>query len=286
MKKMKAGVIGIMPMTRDENETWANIKELGKIGFKGAEGAERWVMGPDGKIDQEKLKKLKSFGISPIDVSVGSGAALKQTSAAAIIERAHNLGVSKAVVFHGAAFFAKGGKVITYDEVMEEIEMFQKVSEECLKEGVKFAYHNHDHESTISFKGLSVYDMILAYAPDMFMELDCGWATYAGMYAPDLIRKLGQGGRLTLMHFKDFLPGSSIKHTFPQLDRTMTQKFKVPQFCAIGAGALPVYECLKACSEVDDIEFITCEQDFPHVWKGMDILRMDYAVLKESGMVL
>ena len=286
MKKMKAGVIGIMPMTRDENELWANIKELGKIGFKGAEGAERWVTNAEGKVDPDKLKKLKSYGISPIDVSVGSGAALKETTAGAIIERAHNLGVSKAVVFHGAAFFAKGGKVVTYDEVMEEIEMFQKVAEDCKKEGVKFSYHNHDHEFTIDFKGLSVYDMLLAYAPDLYMELDCGWATYAGMYAPDLIRKLTRGGRLTLMHFKDFLPGSKIKHTFPQLDRTMTQKFTVPQFCAIGAGALPVYECLKACQENDDIEFITCEQDFPHVWKGMDILKMDYAVLKESGMVL
>ena len=88
------------------------------------------------------------------------------------------------------------------------------------------------------------------------------------------------------MHFKDFLPGSKIKHTFPQLDRTMTQKFTVPQFCAIGAGALPVYECLKACQENDDIEFITCEQDFPHTLKGFDILKMDYAVLKESGMIL
>ncbi len=286
MKKMKAGVIGIMPMTRDEDELWANIKELGKIGFKGAEGAERWVMGPDGKIDPEKMKKLKSYGISPIDVSVGSGAALKETTAGAIIERAHNLGVSKAVVFHGAAFFAKGGKVVTYDEVMEEIEMFQKVAEECKKEGVKFSYHNHDHEFTIDFKGLSVYDMLLAYAPDLYMELDCGWATFAGMYAPDLIRKLTRGGRLTLMHFKDFLPNVTIKHTFPQLDRTMTKKYTVPQFCAIGAGALPVYECLKACQENDDIEFITCEQDFPKTLKGMDILKMDYAVLKESGMVL
>lgn len=286
MKKMKAAVIGIMPMTRDEKETWANIKELGKIGFRGAEGAERWAMGADGKIDPDKLKRMKDLGISPIDVAVGSGAALKETTAGAIIERAHALGVSKAVVFHGAAFFAKGGKVVTYDEVMEEIDMFQKVAAECKKEGVKFAYHNHDHEFTIDFKGLSVYDMLLAYAPDMYMELDCGWATFAGMYAPDLIRKLTRGGRLTLMHFKDFLPGVNIKHTFPQLDRTMTQKFTVPQFCAIGAGALPVYECLKACQENDDIEFITCEQDFPKTLKGWDILKMDYAVLKESGMIL
>ncbi|MBR0086144.1 MAG: sugar phosphate isomerase/epimerase [Lachnospiraceae bacterium] len=283
MKKMKASFIGIMPYDLQGDAKWAAIKELGKIGFKGSENVEGWVRGEDGKVDPELLKKVKSYGIEPVDVAAFNGENLKRVGADSIIERAHALGVDKAVMFHGAAYYAKGGKVVTYDEVMKEIEMLQEVSAKCKKEGVKFSYHNHDHEFTISFKGLSVYDMLLAYAPDLYMELDCGWATYAGMDAPALIRKLGAGDRLALMHFKDFLPGGPVKATVPMLEKG--KKYNMPNFCAVGAGALPVYECLKACQEVG-IEFITCEQDFPHTLKGIDILRMDYAVLKESGMIL
>ena len=69
MKKMKASFIGIMPYDLQGEDKWNAIKELGKIGFKGSENVEGWVRGEDGKVDPELLKRVKSYGIEPVDVA-------------------------------------------------------------------------------------------------------------------------------------------------------------------------------------------------------------------------
>ncbi len=282
MSKIKASFIGIAGRGDTPEAMWAELETIAKMGYKATENAESIVFRLGGPNWEDNLKHLLSIGLQPVDAQSFNGEDLRKRGPAPIIENAHKLGVDKAVMFHGAAYYRKGGKIVTYDEVMNEIEMLENAAKAMKAEGVKLCYHNHDHEFTTYFNGMTVYDMLLAYAPDLYMELDVGWATYAGYYAPDLIRRLGD--RIQLMHFKDFLPGGPVKHTVPMLDPELVKTYDMPNFCSLGSGALPVHECLKACVDIG-IDIVNVEQDFEHTLNGLEILQVDYLVMKESGLV-
>ena len=157
------------------------------------------------------------------------------------------------------------------------------MSEACKREGIKFCYHNHDHEFTTVFRGITVFDMLLAYVPDLYLELDLGWTAYAGLDPVKLIRRVGE--RLCLVHFKDFRPTGPVKHTVPMLDPSLTKTYDMPDFCSLGSGVLPVHDCLLACMEAG-IDLAVVEQDFIHNINPLEILQADYLVMKESGLVL
>lgn len=278
--KIKASFIGILPNMSPE-ETWETLEKVAKIGYRATENAFRYCHLP-GASFEDNLKHLNDIGLEAVDVGIHNGEALRKTGAAELIKNVHRLGVDKAVMFHGAAYYRKGGKVVTYDEVMDEIEFLQETALACKKEGVKLAYHNHDHEFTTYFAGMTVHDMLLAYAPDLYMELDVGWVTYAGLDPVKTIERLGS--RIALMHFKDFLPGGPVKHTVPMLDPELIKTYDMPNFCSLGSGVLPVHDCLKACLDIG-IDVVNVEQDFAHVLSPMEILTADYLVMKESGLV-
>lgn len=281
MNKIKAGYIGILEADTAE-DMWALVEAAAKIGYRVTENAEG-ICNLSGASFEDNLKRLNALGIEAEDVGTLNGASLKSEGIDSLIERAHRLGVGNAVMYHGAAYYRKGGKTVTYDEVMSEIELLQTSAVKAKQEGVKLAYHNHDHEFTTFFNGLSVFDMLLAYAPDLYMELDVGWATYAGEDPVKVMERAKD--RISLMHFKDFLPGPPVRHTVWMLDENLEKTYDMPNFCALGSGALRVHDCLKKCAEIG-IDAVNVEQDFPHVLSPLEILKVDYLVMKESGLIL
>ncbi len=74
--------------------------------------------------------------------------------------------------------------------------------------GLELGFHNHDAEVKLRDDGASFLDDLLA-AEAVFLELDLGWAWYAGA---DPLSLLGRArGRCPLVHVKDFSsrePGS------------------------------------------------------------------------------
>ena len=279
MEKIKASFIGMLP-PMPSDDLWKELEKVAAIGYRATENAERYCMF-DGNFN-DNLKHLKDIGLEPVDVAAFNGQDLRDRGIQALIDNAHRLGVDKITMFHGAAYYRKGGKTVTYEEVMNEIAFLQKSAEESRKQGVKLCYHNHDHEFTTYFNGLSVFEMLLAYAPDLFLELDIGWVTYAGLDPIAVMDKVKD--RIALMHFKDFLPGGPVKHTVPMLDPELVKEYDMPNFCSLGAGVLPVYEALRKCAEIG-IDVVNVEQDFTHVLSPMEILQADYLVMKESGLV-
>ena len=169
-------------------------------------------------------------------------------------------------------------KPASYDDVMREIELLQTSAEQCKREGIKLAYHNHDPEFRMSFNGLTVFDMLLAYAPDLWIELDVGWTTYAGYDPVEVLHRIAP--RLSAVHFKDYLPGPDVQVPL----WGSVEKYNMPNFCSLGSGALNVHGCLKACAEIG-IEYAIVEQDFMHALTPMEALQVDYLVMKESGLL-
>lgn len=270
--KMKAGFIGFMEQGVDP---WVQLEQAAKIGYKGTENGEFILFRGD---VNENRARLHDLGLECLTVATNSGETLERDGVERMIERAHILEVERAVVFHGKVYFTKMNKPATYDDVMHEIEVLQKAAEACKREGIKLAYHNHDPEFRMSFNGLTVFDMLLAYAPDLWIELDVGWTTYAGWDPVDVLKRVAP--RLSAVHFKDYFPGPDVQVPLWGSE----ELYNMPNFCSLGSGALDVHGCLKACAEIG-IEYVVVEQDFMHAISPMEALQVDYLVMKESGLV-
>ena len=83
----------------------------------------------------------------------------------------------------------------------------QKKASEMLKEiGVEFGYHNHAHEYA---DGNELVNKITTAVEGMKVELDIGWATFAGL---DVVAKMQEyEGKLKAIHVKEL--GNGNPHT-------------------------------------------------------------------------
>ena len=76
-----------------------------------------------------------------------------------------------------------------------------RAAERASEAGLRLGFHNHDAEVAAQSDGRSVLDLLLAADDGPFLELDLGWAWYAGV---DPIALLDAArGRAPLVHVKD-----------------------------------------------------------------------------------
>jgi hypothetical protein len=92
--------------------------------------------------------------------------------------------------------------VNTLDEIKTAVEVFGKTGEACKKNGVQFAYHNHQTEFD-EVEGHRPFDYILNNTDKdlVKMELDLAWATKAKQDPVELFKL--HPGRYPLWHVKD-----------------------------------------------------------------------------------
>ena len=92
--------------------------------------------------------------------------------------------------------------VNTMDEIKTAVEVFSKAGEACKKNGVQFAYHNHQTEFD-QIEGNRPFDYILNNTDKdlVKMELDLAWATKAKQDPVELFKL--HPGRYPLWHVKD-----------------------------------------------------------------------------------
>jgi sugar phosphate isomerase/epimerase len=92
--------------------------------------------------------------------------------------------------------------VSTMDEIKTAVDVFSKAGEACKKNGVQFAYHNHQTEFDV-VDGNRPFDYILNNTDKELvkMELDLAWATKAKQDPVELFKL--HPGRYPLWHVKD-----------------------------------------------------------------------------------
>lgn len=92
--------------------------------------------------------------------------------------------------------------VSSMDEIKKAVDVFNKAGEACKKNGVQFAYHNHQTEFD-KVEGQRPFDYILNNTDKELvkMELDLAWATKAGQDPVQLFSL--HPGRYPLWHVKD-----------------------------------------------------------------------------------
>lgn len=127
----------------------------------------------------------------------------------------------------------------TIDDFRRTAEEMNQIGEKCLKNGIRFGYHNHDFEFRL-LDGQLPYDILLNETDPSLVsfQLDIFWIVKAGKDPLDYFEK--HPGRFTTWHVKDkSTDGAS---------------------CIVGNGTIDYVELLKA-SELSGLERIFVEQE-------------------------
>ena len=128
--------------------------------------------------------------------------------------------------------------------------------------GLRFGFHNHDGELRPLDDGRTVLDRLLELPPErLFLEIDLGWAWFAGVDPVDLMARLAP--RVPLVHVKDLAGASE------------------PRFVPVGDGDVGYANVLRGIRELG-VEWLLVEQDETD-GSALDAVRRSYAAV--SGHV-
>jgi sugar phosphate isomerase/epimerase len=98
-------------------------------------------------------------------------------------------------------------KPMTLDDWKWISGQFNELGAKTKAQGITFGYHNHIHEFDHLDGGVPYMELLKLTDPaKVTLELDCGWATVAGVKPVDLMRE--HPHRFSMLHVKDFKLGS------------------------------------------------------------------------------
>ena len=118
------------------------------------------------------------------------------------------------------------------------IPALRQASDTLAKVGITLLLHNHEMECTPA-DGITALDYALEQCPNLGLELDVGWAKFAGADPVALMEKYHD--RIPLLHFKDVTADACAAN-------------RDTCFTAIGEGSIPLREIMaaaKGCAIVE-----------------------------------
>ena len=123
-------------------------------------------------------------------------------------------------------------------DIKPMIPAIKEVSDALAEAGITLLLHNHEMEC-MEENGVTALDYVLEQCPSLCLELDVGWAKFAGADPVELMRKYHD--RIPLLHFKDVRADACAAN-------------RDTCFTAIGEGSIPLMEIMaqaKHCSIVE-----------------------------------
>lgn len=157
----------------------------------------------------------------------------------------------------------------TYDDLLKQMEIFNKNGELCKKSGMKFGYHNHDFEFSQKLNNLTVYDIMLKNTdPNLVMQqLDTGNLYNGGAKAIDIVK--AYPGRFESMHVKDEI-----------LSAGGHEKY---ESTILGAGIVDLKNVIDLGRKSGGTKHFIIEQEAYQGKKPIDCVREDLAIMKKWG---
>ncbi|WP_211746154.1 sugar phosphate isomerase/epimerase [Paenibacillus sp. Marseille-Q4541] len=127
------------------------------------------------------------------------------------------------------------------DSYKRTAEQFNRIGEQCKKNGIQFGYHNHGIEFE-KFDGEYGLDLLVQNTdPDhLFVELDTYWVEQAGLRAVDFIHKYKD--RCSILHIKDMKSEADKRNT------------------EIGSGIMD-FKAITAAGKNYSVQWFTVEQE-------------------------
>lgn len=110
------------------------------------------------------------------------------------------------------------------DGIKDLTPAIKEVSEALAQAGITLLLHNHEMEC-IPVDGVTALDYVLEQCPNLGLELDVGWAKFAGADPVALMRQYRD--RIPLLHFKDVRADACAEN-------------RDTCFTAIGEGSIPL----------------------------------------------
>ncbi len=197
------------------------------------------------------------------------------------------------------------GRFTTYDDLMQQCEIFNRVGKICREEGANYLYHNHDHEFR-TFGGKSILDLIVENTDPEYvsLELDTFWTMRAGKDPVEQLRHFGK--RIRLVHQKDFawdslapintigltpeeyemkpgeaagIDGSSDYaknggHTrITEAEAARARFIRNTAFAEIGTGIMPIQAIIDAANTYTSAEYIILEQDYTRMGSEIESIQ-------------
>lgn len=114
----------------------------------------------------------------------------------------------------------------------------KQVSDALAEAGITLLIHNHEMEC-IPVDGVTALDYVLEQCPNLGLELDVGWAKFAGADPVALMKKYHD--RIPLLHFKDVRADACAEN-------------RDTCFTAIGEGSIPLKEIMEAAKNCAIVE--------------------------------
>lgn len=242
---MKIGVNFFGPRRRLYHDFDGTLDTLAAAGFTSAEICVAFAGGAqppkalDLHLPEEAIREMSGGIWSPAD----AGRRLAQV-------RGHGLSVSSCHVMLGFEVtprilseilpalldFARENDISYYvispmktlAEIRPLIPAIQALSAALARAGVTLLLHNHEMEC-IPEQGVTALDCLMEHCPDLGLELDVGWAKFAGADPVQLMRSYRD--RIPLLHFKD------IRADARAADRESC-------FTVVGEGSIPLREIM------------------------------------------
>jgi len=187
----------------------------------------------------EQIARVREAGLAVISIHI-MAFIVKPEEFAAYVPSIIELSKATGVKYFVTSPSKKVGEVEPF------IPMYREVSNTLAEEGIHLVLHNHEQECTM-INGTTSLDMLLAECPKLKLELDAGWAKFAGADAVALMEKYRD--RLVLVHLKDIKADAS-----PETRETC--------FTAIGEGSIPLQAIMDKAAELQICEHgIIIDQD-------------------------
>ncbi len=183
----KLGLIGGLG---DQEDCWEALDRIAALGYRAVEGGA-FVSGPEEEI-REKKQRLADLGLECCTTSIGRGDLEEPDQ---VIEKAGIAGVKHITSWWGPA----EGE----DQLKAEAERYNRVGEKVAAAGMKFCYHNHDHEFLrLVHRTPAIQILMQETDPDkVFFEPDLGWIAAAGSDPVHFL--LENEGRIPVAHLRD-----------------------------------------------------------------------------------
>lgn len=192
------------------------------------------------QIARERLEKVRAAGMDVISVHV-----------MALSDKPEDLSGTVPELIR----FAKENDISYYvlslmcdtEKMRDYIPVLRSASEELQKEGIIFCYHNHETEC-YEENGDTALDLVMRECPDLKLELDVGWAQFAGADPVSLMEKYKD--RLALLHIKDITADACPEK-------------RDDCFTAVGEGSIPLNEIIREAVQIglSDNEIIIDQDD-------------------------
>lgn len=248
--------VGIIPnlILRDAmaEDPWGTTEKVAELGFQGVESG----MLIQGDVAENK-KRLDDLGLKAI--ALGAKKDVLSDGLDDLAEKAKVLDCKYIVTYWGPCD--------SVEQVKADVEAYDAIGAQCRTHGLKFCYHNHDHEFKTIFDDQRAIDVMMAHSdPEhLFFELDVAWVQYGG---DDPIAFMNQhAARIPIVHLKDVA----------DLDER-------GRFTSIGTGCVDINGVMQAATDLG-MAWAIVEQDRVNRLTPMESVQASALNLKEWGWI-